>query len=120
MMRMNAESWPTPRCSPREPERQIEQDSGGQAGLGEAECDAGEIEGGRPSLTQAGGRAVHQPPGDQDPGDPPAGAEAAKGHVARDFDEDVAEERRGRRRGRSGLWVEPEVFARMVGRRTRG
>ncbi len=74
----------------RIPLRQVPDDAGEEAGLGDAQQEAEDVEAGR--AVDEHRRRRHQPPHDHDPGDPQPRADAAHQQVAGHLEEEVADE----------------------------
>ena len=92
----------------REPEGQVEKNSGEEAGLGDAQQNAEEIEAAH--VRHECQRSGKDAPGEHDPRDPQPGAEAVQGQVARHLEQQVADKEETGRKAEHRLG-HPEVGA---------
>ncbi len=89
-----------------DPVGQVEHDPGEEAGLGDAEQEAEQVEAALPRHED--GRHRDEAPDDHDPRDPAPRAHALEDQVARDLEQEVAEEEQPRPEA-VGLVAEPQV-----------
>ena len=87
-----------PRCDLREPERQVIQHAGCESRFHGADDEAQRVE--LPLAIDEDHRRRRQPPGNHDAGDPAPRADAVEHHVARHFEQHVADDEQARAESR--------------------